>query len=419
MGEIFLARDLQGSRSTHAGDPDAVPMLVQEARIGAMLEHPNVVRVHELGKQGQTYFIVMEHVRGLSLAQCLQAAGRALPVSMALRIAAEVAEGLTYVHGRTDPKGVPLHLVHRDISPGNILLSTAGAVKIADFGIAKHRWSLMRTQVGVIKGKLSYLAPEQVLHEPVDARTDIYALGLVLYEMTTGRRAYLDDTETAALVAAQLGRFAAPETIVEGFPADVAAVLRRALAFEPGDRYQSCPELREDLLRCLVGRRSVEPADVGRLVRRVMPAVRRPELSAVDTGKVTSFHPLPPAPVTPGPDRAQSRRPRRPRRRARARSAVSVRVGLRVAAATAVGVLALGLFAWQARRHEPSARAASSAVRARGSGTIAVARQPVTRGVARAAGAAAGTDRKRPAPLGPANEPMLVSLRSAPVSSVA
>jgi serine/threonine-protein kinase len=172
MGEVFLAQQLgiegfskevvlKRIHSHYAEDPNFIDLFLQEARIAALLDHPNIVQIYELGKQDDYYFIVMEYVDGLSLSRLLRAAGGPLPEVFALQIAAEVAGGLQFAHDSTDCNGDLLNLVHRDISPPNILLSIAGGVKITDFGIAKIRASVAQTRVGVIKGKFSYISPEQ------------------------------------------------------------------------------------------------------------------------------------------------------------------------------------------------------------------------------------------------------------------
>lgn len=268
MGEVYLAsrsgirgfaREVAIKRiSPHlASHQDYVQMFLQEARIAALLDHPNVVQVHELVEQGGEYFLVMEYVEGMSLSRCLEAVGGPLPLPVAVQVAAQVAAGLRFVHDKLDERGRPLNLVHRDVSPPNILLSNQGAVKLTDFGIAKHRVANVLSQAGVIKGKYSYLAPEQVRGDPVDRRVDIYALGLVLYEMTVGFRAYRGE-DAAVLSAVEGGRFTPPEHVRPGYPDDLRAVVMRALAYFPEERYPSCRELERDLVGLLT-RRAVAP----------------------------------------------------------------------------------------------------------------------------------------------------------------
>ena len=280
MGDIFLARRQGESlgpqvvvkriRPMYAADPELAALFVQEARIGAMLDHPNVVQVHELGRQDLYHFIVMEYVSGLSLSDALRLQGRALPIELAIQIAAETAEGLRYVHNRRDGQGRALNLVHRDISPGNILVSTAGSVKITDFGIAKCRWSMAVTQVGMVRGKLGYLTPEQAAGHPVDPRTDIYGLGLVLYEITTGQPAHRGDSPTTLMDTARNADILPPENLVPGYPADLSRVVGRMLARDPTERYADCEEVAEVLHRLLAARDVVpSAAALGRYVEQL------------------------------------------------------------------------------------------------------------------------------------------------------
>jgi serine/threonine protein kinase len=278
MGEVYLARQtgiegfakevvIKRIHSNFAEDPHFVDMFLQEARIAALLDHPNIVQIYELGKQGDNYFIVMEYVRGLSLSRLLKATGAALPTPLAIQIAAGVAAGLQFAHERRDPSGAPLNLVHRDISPPNVLLSTSGSVKITDFGIAKVRQSVTQTQAGVIKGKWSYISPEQARGEAATPQSDIYSLGLVLYEMTTGVRAYPPGNDKALLRAVASGQVPPPELHITNYQVDLRAVLMKALEPDKTQRYQECQELQEDLLALLVNRQIVtSPAKLGQFV---------------------------------------------------------------------------------------------------------------------------------------------------------
>ena len=295
MGEVYLARQtgiagfakevvIKRIHSNFAEEPQFVSMFLQEARIAALLDHPNIVQIYELGKQGNDYFIVMEYVRGLSLSRMMKAANAALPIPSAIQIAAGVAAGLQFAHERKDPNGVPLNLVHRDISPPNILLSTSGSVKITDFGIAKIRQSVTQTQAGVIKGKWSYISPEQARGDPASPQSDIYSLGLVLYEMTTGVRAYPPGNDKALLRAVANGQVPPPELHVTNYPEDLREVLMRAIEPDPRNRYRECQELQDELLALLVSRQIVtSPAKLGQFVQRFVDdptPVEEPQVGA-------------------------------------------------------------------------------------------------------------------------------------------
>ncbi|MFC1654710.1 serine/threonine-protein kinase, partial [Myxococcota bacterium] len=165
-------------------DPTLTAMLIEEARLATHLNHTNVVQVLDLGKMGDRYFIVMEYVDGADLDSILKNAketGRQLPPALACRIVRQVLSGLKFVHEREDAAGRPLHLVHRDVSPPNIMLSVAGEVKLTDFGIAKARNSTLVTEAGMIRGKVSYMSPEQASGGDLDHRSDLFSLGIVLW----------------------------------------------------------------------------------------------------------------------------------------------------------------------------------------------------------------------------------------------
>ena len=283
MGEVFLARQigfggfakdvvLKRIHEDLADDPDFVEQFLQEARIAAMLDHPNIVQILGLGQQDRDHFIVMEYVHGLSLSRLIKRMGGPLPVPIAVQIAIHVAAGLEFAHTASDPTtGDPLKLVHRDISPPNILVSTSGSVKITDFGIAKVRWSANKTRAGVVKGKYSYLSPEQVRGKKATRQSDIYSLGLNLYEMTTGQRAYPAGEHAEVLRAVAKGKIARPDEHVPDFPPDLEEVLMKALAMNPKQRYTACAHLQEDLQDLLhAWEITIPPARVGRFVREVL-----------------------------------------------------------------------------------------------------------------------------------------------------
>jgi serine/threonine protein kinase len=220
MAEIFLARQegMEGFEKTvvikrirpHLSKQKSfVDMFLDEARLAAQLSHPNIVQIHELGQVGDSYFIAMEYVFGRDMARIIPKAERmgiAFPHVYALQIASEICEALYYAHQRSDAWGNPLHIVHRDVTPENVFVSFDGAVKILDFGIAKARGQTGQTTAGEIKGKLSYMSPEQALANPLDCRSDIFTLGVVLYEWLTGFRLFTGDSEVAVLRSISEGK---------------------------------------------------------------------------------------------------------------------------------------------------------------------------------------------------------------------
>src|SRR5689334_24449545 len=218
MAEVFRAESegLQGFRKQvaikrvlpHLSEKKKfIAMFLDVARISAQLSHSNCVQVFDIGVGDQAYFIVMEYVDGAnlkSIAESLKKQGKDFPVAAAAFIAHEICKGLSYAHELTDPQGMPLNIVHRDMSPPNVLVTKYGEVKIVDFGLAKASSQLEKSEPGIIKGKFSYLSPEAAKGGVVDARTDIFAVGIILWELLAGRRLFMgeSDLETVRMVQA-------------------------------------------------------------------------------------------------------------------------------------------------------------------------------------------------------------------------
>jgi serine/threonine protein kinase len=241
MAEVYLAEAIGPEgfakdvvikvvRSFLASDQQFIDMFIAEARLSSRLNHANVVQIFDFGKHDDSYFIAMEYVRGASLfdlrKRCRER-GVPFPPTLVAEIGAQVARGLQYAHGLSD-KGKPLAIVHRDVTPHNVLLSFDGAVKLTDFGIAKA--STSHTAPGILKGKFAYMSPEQARGELVDARTDLFALGIVLWEMLTGGRLFDGDSEMAVLRAVQESLIAPPDRLNPDIPHELSEIVLKALA---------------------------------------------------------------------------------------------------------------------------------------------------------------------------------------------
>ncbi len=265
MAEVWLARQtgIEGFNRhivvkrilAHlAEDPEFVAMFLQEARIASRFNHPNIAQIYDLGEQNGTYFIAMEFIHGEDLGRIMRRAwstGQWVARPLAIRIVADAAAGLYFAHSRVDEQGRPLRIVHRDISPQNILVSFDGSVKLVDFGIAKAADQVSNTKSGAIKGKFAYMAPEQAGGKPLDSRTDIFALGLVLYELITGVRPLKRDSEIATLQAALECAIETPSAVAE-VPTSLDDVVMRALAKDPEERYRDGRQFQMALEQYLV-----------------------------------------------------------------------------------------------------------------------------------------------------------------------
>lgn len=235
-------------RQEFAARPEVVSMFLHEARIAATLHHNNVVHTYDLGELGGEYFIAMELLRGQELVNVMRRAhqhGRTIPLEIALGILMQSCEGLYYVHALADEHGRSLDLVHRDINPTNIHVGYDGVCRILDFGIAATRASAVAKK-GQVAGKLSYMAPEQLQGQPLDQRADIFALGIVMYELTLGRRLFRGTREEIARRVLE-GDIPPPTFVDPTFPPGLEAVIMKALELDPADRYGNCDHVFRDL----------------------------------------------------------------------------------------------------------------------------------------------------------------------------
>jgi serine/threonine protein kinase len=240
-------------------DERFVRMFLDEARLSLHFNHANVVSVFDLGKSDETYFIVMEYIEGTTVKKLLdysQQQNRRLQVPLVIWMLNEILKGLEYAHKLPDPEtGKHLGIVHRDISPPNILISWNGEVKLTDFGLAKATTQLESTDPGVVKGKFAYLSPEAALGKPVDARTDVFAVGILAYEMLTMRRLFLGETDYQTVELIRKAEVPSIRAQNPDVPDELEQIILRSLARDPDDRYATAADLADDLLAFLFAHR--------------------------------------------------------------------------------------------------------------------------------------------------------------------
>ena len=191
-------------------DEEFISMITNEAKLVVQLSHPNIVQVYDLGRVRSDYFISMEFIDGMNLRQLMRFAKKnkkTIPIEIVLFIVSEILKGLDYAHNKNGSNGEPLNIVHRDMSPHNILVSHEGEVKIVDFGIARAAQTISHTQIGMLKGKVNYMSPEQALGKPLDHRTDIYSVGIMLFELLTGKRLYEGEAQLEILEKVRSEKF--------------------------------------------------------------------------------------------------------------------------------------------------------------------------------------------------------------------
>ena len=285
MASVWAAR-MKGSRGFQknlaikmmlaklSDDPMFEEMFLDEARIASRIHHPNVVEIFDLGEENEVLYIVMEYVDGEPLSAIWRTALKksGMPIGIAVRIIADAAAGLHAAHELVDEDGKQVGLVHRDVSPQNILVTYDGNVKIVDFGVVlAHGRESAKTGVGTVKGKASYMSPEQALGQTVDRRTDLFALGIVLYQLTTGRHPFKGESEVATLRNILDQPCPPPSQHVPSYPKTLEAVVMKALEKDPNRRFQTCAEFEAALDRVMPPTAPrVRPADVGRFVREVV-----------------------------------------------------------------------------------------------------------------------------------------------------
>jgi serine/threonine-protein kinase len=323
MAELYLARQVgvMGFERVLAikrilphltEDAEFVQMFINEAKIAAQITHPNVVQIYDFGTVNGTYYIAMEYVMGKSLSAVLPAGrdhGRPMPGHLAVHIAAKIAAGLEHAYRGKTMTGQPLGIIHRDISPQNILLGYNGDVKLVDFGIAKAASSANHTQTGLIKGKLAYLAPEQAWGKAIDQRTDLFSLGIVLHEMLTGQRLFKAENEFATLERVRTAHVTPPSAVNAHVSKALDPIVIKALAREPEHRYPTAQAFQEALEGYLLSLGALPThRDLAEYLQSVfakdleMDAAEFKQATTITKSTVTATTPIPsvrpPVPVT-------------------------------------------------------------------------------------------------------------------------
>jgi serine/threonine protein kinase len=230
---------------------DFVEMFIDEAKISVELQHPNIVQIYDFGRISENYFIAMECVEGKDVKGLLRKLAerrKVLPMEYAVYIAHEMCKGLDYAHKRTDMQGTPLSIVHRDVSPSNILVSYSGEVKVADFGIAKAQISAYNTKGGVLKGKFEYMSPEQASGTDLNHQSDVFSTGIILHEMLTGRRLFKTNSDIKTLETIKAVDIQPPSELNSGIPKRLDDIVMKAMSLDPADRFADARALQTALL---------------------------------------------------------------------------------------------------------------------------------------------------------------------------
>ncbi|MFO0618269.1 MAG: serine/threonine-protein kinase [Polyangiaceae bacterium] len=281
FNKLLVVKEL---REDLAQDPEFLSMFLDEARLAARLNHPNVVQTYEVGQEGDRFFIAMEYLEGQPLHAVLRRIGRNnVPLDLQVRVLADALAGLDYAHHLTDFDGSPLNVVHRDVSPQNIFVTYDGQVKVVDFGIAKASGASSSTREGVFKGKLAYVAPEQARGAAIDGRADLFSVGVMLWEAIAGRRLANVEGEAGILARRMAGQDPKIAEVVPDAPPELAEICNKAMSLEPSERYTTAREFQEALEDYL--ERSpyrVGPKEVGSIVANAFKEERQKIRTLVD-----------------------------------------------------------------------------------------------------------------------------------------
>jgi serine/threonine protein kinase len=276
-------------------------MFIDEARISSLIKHPNIVPVIDVVEESGELFLIMEYVESVSLAQLLKAAGdERLAPRVVSRIVHDVASGLHAAHEATDLRGEPMSIVHRDVSPQNIVVGVDGTSRLIDFGIAKAASRLTPTTTGAIKGKFSYMSPEQIRQQVVDRRADVFSAGVVLHEALTATRLFKGDDDAATLLMVMVAHVPDPSSIVPGLPAELDAVVHGALALDREDRFPTASDFAWALERACP---PASPREVAELVARLSGE----QLGARQRTLRAAFERQTPAPIEAPPEAKRRR----------------------------------------------------------------------------------------------------------------
>ncbi len=334
MAEVYKARmrGVEGFQKIVAikrilphltNNDEFVTMFIDEAKLAAQLQHPNIIHIYDLGKIEKSYYIAMEYIHGKDLRSILRELAeknRRMPVPLAVFVGSRLAAALDYAHRKRDLQGSAMSLVHRDVSPQNVLISHDGDIKLCDFGIAKAASKASHTRAGALKGKLQYMSPEQAWGKDLDHRSDIFSLGLVLYEMVTGRKAFAGDSELSVLEQVRSPRLTPPREVDPAVPAELDTIIMKALREDRDTRYQTASSLASDLESVLqTARPAPGAAELGAFLTRLdadedeeeiaaggEPAAERPEPEAAPAAAPEEPQPDTPAvvaaPVDEGPE---------------------------------------------------------------------------------------------------------------------
>jgi TonB family protein len=309
MAELFVARQrsvngfekqlvIKRILAGRTQDPDFVRMFLDEARVAATLDHPNIVQIYDVGHIGDEYFIAMELIQGKNLVEILRAGYQlgypVLPLNHAITVASAVCAGLHYAHEKRDLDGRPLGIVHRDVTPQNVMVTYDGGVKLVDFGIAKAACREVETAVGTLKGKLGYMSPEQCRGTGVDRRSDVFALGVVLYELTTGKRLYREKSEFDTLKKIVDGPVPSPRTLDPTLPAELDGLVVRCLQKSPEERFPDARALHA-ALEALARRLQLQTGTVAlaQWMERLFPEVSSPRLFSLESPDPSLFEAVP------------------------------------------------------------------------------------------------------------------------------